>query len=260
MRDRVAHVDGWPINISTLQHAVAQISDAAQAEESFCCFTLNLDHLVKLRSDAEFRRAYTGVRFITADGEPVAHIARRQWHTVRRTTGADMLEPICAQAAVRGIPVFLFGSSIEVLQVVAARLERQSAGKLRIVGCEAPPNGFDPASDAARECLERIEKSGARLCFVMLGAPKQELLSARAMELNIKCGFICCGAAGDFLAGRQKRAPQIMQKTGAEWLWRLAHNPLRLGMRYFRCLLLYLRLEAVLATRRATAGLRPTKS
>ena len=33
------------------------------------------------------------------------------------------------------------------------------------------------------------------------------------------------GGAYDFLSGRQRRAPRIMQRIGLEWLYRLYANP-----------------------------------
>lgn len=243
MQDQVALVDGWPVNIASLPDAVDRMTLAARADEGFCCFTLNLDHLVKLRASAEFRHAYKAARFITADGEPVAQMARRAWPVVQRTTGADLLEPLCVAAADADLPVFLFGTSPEVLGPLKVHLQKLTRQRLRIVGSEAPSRNFDPAGPEAKEYLDKIERSGARLCFVMLGAPKQEFFSARAMDLGIKCGFLCCGAAGDFIAGHQRRAPDLMQQLGLEWLWRLARNPIRLGMRYLRCLALYFDLQ-----------------
>ena len=40
------------------------------------------------------------------------------------------------------------------------------------------------------------------------------------------------GAAFDFLAGTKKEAPLLMQRTGTEWLFRLATEPRRLWKRY----------------------------
>lgn len=44
--------------------------------------------------------------------------------------------------------------------------------------------------------------------------------------------MIAVGAAFDFHAGTLPQAPQIMQDYGLEWLFRLAHEPLRLWRRY----------------------------
>ncbi len=238
-----ASVDGWTVNIPTLDVAISQVIGAARAAESFSCFTLNLDHLVKLREDARFQRAYRAARFVTADGEPVARIARRQWPSVRRTTGADMMLPLCEAAAESDLPVYLFGTSTHVLETTIARLGEITGGKLRIAGYEAPPYGFDPESPAADACMDRIAASGARLCLVLLGAPKQELFAARAVERGVQCGFVCLGASADFVAGHQVRAPLALQTAGLEWAWRLASNPRRLGVRYARCAMLLASIE-----------------
>jgi exopolysaccharide biosynthesis WecB/TagA/CpsF family protein len=238
-----ASVDGWTVNIPTLEVAISQVIGAARAADSFTCFTLNLDHLVKLREDTRFQSAYRAARFVTADGEPVARIARRQWPSVRRTTGADMMLPLCEAAAQNDLPVYLFGTSTEVLESTITRLAEITGGRLRIAGYEAPPYGFDPQSPASDACVDRIAASGARLCLVLLGAPKQEIFAARAVERGVECGFICLGASADFVAGHQVRAPRALQTAGLEWAWRLANNPRRLGMRYARCAMLLASIE-----------------
>ena len=83
--------------------------------------------------------------------------------------------------------------------------------------------------------MDDISASGARLCFVALGAPKQEIFAARAVARGVPAGFVCIGAGLDFIVGAQVRAPAIMQKFGFEWLWRLANDPVRLTRRYTRC-------------------------
>jgi exopolysaccharide biosynthesis WecB/TagA/CpsF family protein len=234
----LAAVDGWPVNVATEAEAVEKITSAAARGESFAVFTLNLDHLVKLRSSAIFRNAYMHARFVTADGEPVARLARRQHSLIQRTTGADLVVPLARAAAEMKLPVYLFGTSPQVIAESATDLAERCNGQLDIVGSGAPPMGFDPEGPDADAALDRIAASGARLCFVALGAPKQEIFAARAVARGVKTGFVCIGAALDFIAGEQSRAPAIMQRNGLEWLWRLASSPRRLGWRYMSCALL----------------------
>jgi exopolysaccharide biosynthesis WecB/TagA/CpsF family protein len=222
----IAAVDGWPLNI------------AAQRGEGFAAFTLNLDHLVKLRSSAPFRRAYLQARFVTADGAPIVWMARRQAPNIERTTGADLVVPLAQAATEAKLPVYLFGTSAGVIADAASDLNERCGGVLNIVGSSAPPMGFDPESAAADAALDKIAASGAKLCFIALGAPKQEILAARAVSRGLKVGFVCIGAALDFISGEQSRAPVFMQKNGLEWLWRLASSPRRLGGRYLSCALL----------------------
>lgn len=234
----LAAVDGWPVNIATEAEAVAKIIAAAVQGDSFAAFTLNLDHLVKLRSNATFRKAYMHARYVTADGAPVARLAQRQNALIERTTGADLLVPLARAAGAQKLPVYLFGTSAQVIAESAADLVERCNGQLNIAGTSAPAMGFDPEGPEADAAIDRIAASGARLCFVALGAPKQEIFAARAVARGVKTGFVCVGAALDFIAGEQSRAPLFMQKHGLEWLWRLASSPRRLTWRYLSCALL----------------------
>lgn len=80
-----------------------------------------------------------------------------------------------------------------------------------------------------------MRASGARLCFICLGAPKQELVADALKKRCEGVGFLCVGAALDFIAGAVKRAPRWVQGLGMEWAWRLTSDPLRLAPRYWRC-------------------------
>lgn len=230
----LATIDGQAITIPTLDAGVVAAITLAKAGRGFRFFTLNLDHIVKLRHDPAFRTAYAGAELVSADGAPVAVLARRQAPGIKRTTGADLVRPLCKKAAELGIPVAFFGSSSETLERSAATLEAEFPG-LKIVHREAPPFGFVPTSDAATEATKRLAESGARIVFVALGAPKQEFFAAHAAIHAPDLGMICIGAALDFVAGTQTRAPTLLQNSGFEWLWRLGTNPGRLGKRYALC-------------------------
>lgn len=251
----LAEVDGWRINLRNLDEAVERIADAAERGDGFCVFTLNLDHLVHLRNNERFRRAYAAARFVTADGEPVARIARRQEPAILRTTGADLFVPLSLEAASRGLPVFLFGSQDGTLAKTATDLVERSNNTLDIAGTWSPSNRFDPEGPEADEAIARIAKSGARICFVALGAPKQEVFAARAVSKGVRCAFICVGAAVDFVARTQVRAPEFMQRHGLEWAWRLSTNPRRLGARYAKCALVLTDIEIVDPLRRRSHDL-----
>jgi len=231
---REFRVDGISINVHSMHQAVSTITAAAESGHGFCVFTLNLDHCNKLRTDPRFLAAYRRARFVTADGFPIVLLGRLNGVPVRRTTGADLLEPLSAQASRTGLPVFILGPSPAVIARASEELQRR-VGELAVVGSYAPGPNFDPESLEADAAIERIRRSGARLCFVALGAPRQEIFAARCLERAPGVGFVCVGAALDFLAGTQVRAPRFFQEHGLEWLWRLLSNPQRLAARYLRC-------------------------
>lgn len=236
-------LDGISINVMSMTDAVSSIAAALQNDDSFCVNTLNLDHFVKLRSQPSFREAYQRARFVTADGFPIVIAGRLAGAPVTRTTGADLLEPLCCEAARRAWPVYLLGSTEPTLIATAQRLSERFPG-LWFAGLRAPGAGFEPYSEEAERAIEHIAQSGARICFLALGAPKQEIFAARCLGRLRGTALVCIGAAVDFIAGTQQRAPHFAQATGLEWLWRVVKEPRRLGPRYARCIAALPRLVA----------------
>lgn len=252
----LAEVDGWPINIATMRQAIDEIVAAAHRGEGFSVVTMNLDHLVKLRRSGPFRRAYAAARYVTADGAPVAALARLQASEVERTTGADLLVPLAQAAAAARLPVYLFGSTDGVLARAGRDLAQRCDGRLDIVGSASPSVDFDPESAEADAAIARIRDSGARLVLLALGAPKQEIFAARAVAQGVAAGFVSIGSALDFIAGDQIRAPGILQRHGMEWAWRLATNPRRLGARYAQCALLLAEIAVLAPVKHRLSGTR----
>ena len=236
-------VDGIAINITSLPQAVDSIVSAAQTGDNFSVCTLNLDHVVQLQQRADFRAAYRRARFVTADGFPIVVLSRLLGTKIERTTGADLVEPVCQEARKRGISIFFLGSTEPTLATSTRRLSERFKG-LKVAGCFSPGPGFDPYADEADHAIESIRSSGARLCFVALGAPRQEVFAARCLDELDGTGMLCIGAGLDFIAGKQSRAPSLTQKFGLEWAWRMLHEPRRLAPRYARCMAVVPRLVA----------------
>src|SRR5215207_9107227 len=236
-------VDGIAINVLSLPQAVDSIVSAAQTGDNFSVCTLNLDHVVQLQQRPDFRAAYRRARFVTADGFPIVVLSRLLGTRIERTTGADLVEPICNEARKKRLPVFFLGSTEPTLAISARRLSERFQG-LKVAGCFSPGPNFDPYSGEADHAIESIRTSGARLCFVALGAPRQELFAARCLDELDGTGVLCIGAALDFIAGTQSRAPSFARRTGLEWAWRMLREPRRLGPRYVRCMTVVPRLVA----------------
>lgn len=255
----LATIGGWPINIASQRQAIAEIMEAAKRGDSFSVVTLNLDHLDKLKREQRFREAYAAARFVTADGAPVAFLASLQGTRIERTTGADLVIPLAAAAAEQRLPLYLFGTEPHILAGAGDVLRQRAGIGLDIVGSASPERNFDPDGAAADAALDAIAASGARLCFVALGAPKQEIFAARAMARNVPVGFVCIGAGLDFLVGAQIRAPAFMQKFGMEWLWRLANDPARLAKRYARCAVVLAEIAVVAPIKRLVGKLIPKR-
>lgn len=97
---------------------------------------------------------------------------------------------------------------------------------------DAPPGPVDEAY--VLDCVERIDRSDARLIFVCLGVPRQYYWTALAR--NHLAGRVCVsvGGAFDLVSGARRYAPAWVQRAGLTWLYRLSQEPRRLGPRYLK--------------------------
>ncbi len=135
--------------------------------------------------------------------------------------GTDLIPRI--MKLYKGQDIMLFGTDSPYLDRAA---ERVSAMGLKPV---LTINGFHEA----RYYLEAIRGRAAPLMILAMGMPKQEHVARLIAREAAKPGLIICGGAIlDFLGEKVTRAPEIFQKTGMEWFYRLIQEPKRLFGRY----------------------------
>lgn len=216
------------------------------ASRYVCC--CNVHSLVTASQEPAFSRALQAADMATPDGAPVAWMMRRlRAAGQRRISGPDLMLRLIEGAEHEQLPIYLYGSTSGTLKALVERLSRRFPA-LIVAGTSSPP--FRPLSDEenSRE-LRAIADSGARLVFVGLGCPKQELWMATNSR-QLPAVLLGVGAAFDFHAGRAKRAPRWMQQIGLEWVHRLCSEPRRLWNRYLTTNSIFLAKAAMQLTRR----------
>ena len=224
------------VNLVSMAQTLQTIAQRALARRGFTLFTVNLDHIVKLQRDAAFRAAYGRADLISADGWPIVAIMRRAGCDIERTAGADLLDPVCRLCADHGLPIYFVGPGAASQRAGLATLQTRYPA-LKIAGAETPlvPAGAD--AEFVAGLARRLTESGARICVMSLGAPKQEILSDALRARCPDVGFLGVGAALDFISGHATRAPMWMRRGRLEWFWRLINDPMRLTTRYALCAL-----------------------
>lgn len=226
--------DEIAVNIATRSALETEVTARLATGRGFALATLNLDHLVKLAADPGFRAAYQAQDLVVADGNPIVWLSRLARQSVDLLPGSDLVIPLATLATRGQQSVALVGSTEESLRRAATALRAAVPG-LTVAYTIAPPFGFDPEGPGADAILREVEASGARLCFIALGAPKQELFAAHGRTVAPGVGFASIGAGLDFLSGSQTRAPAWVRRLALEWLWRLLGQPGRMLMRYLHC-------------------------
>lgn len=192
--------------------------------------TPNADHLVRLARTPALAPLYQGAWLRLLDSRVVAYAARcLGLATPRVCPGSDLTSALLAAHVRRDDAVTVIGLRPAALVVLTKRY------RLARVAHHVPPMGFadDPASFAAARDFAVAHP--ARFTFLAVGSPRQEQLAAAIAATGHARGVgLCVGASLDFLAGVTPRAPRWMQRTGLEWLHRLAGDPRRLARRYLR--------------------------
>ena len=130
----------------------------------------------------------------------------------------------------KGYRHFFYGGGPGLAERLAERLGERFDG-LQIVGTWSPPfRDLTAAEELAM--IDRIASSKPDIVWVGLSTPKQERWMARYIGRLPAAVLIGVGAAFDMHAGVKKQAPPWMQRSGLEWLFRLATEPRRLWRRY----------------------------
>ena len=227
--------DLWGISVSatTYDELLDRVLQAATCNVPAIVDHMPVHGLVEAVRDTSLRHVLNAFSVLAPDGQPVRW-ALNVFHDLAlpdRVYGPEFMKRLCGRAAQDGHGVFLYGGSARAVVKLKARLKAMFPG-LSIAGCESPPyRELTPEED--REAIDRINGSGARIVFLGLGCPRQEIFAHQHRD-SIKGVQVCVGAAFDFLSGEKRMAPRWMQDRGLEWLFRLSTEPRRLHKRYLR--------------------------
>jgi N-acetylglucosaminyldiphosphoundecaprenol N-acetyl-beta-D-mannosaminyltransferase len=208
------------------------IDQTIQEKRQSYILTCNVDHLIKLRSDMEFKHVYSNAGAVVADGMPIIWASRLLNNPLKqKVSGADLFHRLGADFEQRKYKLFLLGSSSGVPELAVKNLKTMYPD-INVVGCYSPSYGFEQDEQENGYIVDMLLDSKPDIVFVGVGAPKQEKWIYNHYHRYKAPISIGVGATFDFLSGAVKRAPDIMQKTGFEWFWRLAQEPRRLWKRY----------------------------
>ena len=222
---------GVHIDAVDYKAAVNRFVEAGKQSKRLTVTALAVHGVMTGALDDEHRHRLNSLDMVVPDGMPV------RWglnllHRTRlpdRVYGPNLMLKVCEAAAQHGLPLYFFGTQRETLDKLIANL-RAKFPEIMIAGSE--PSQFRKLSeDESSALVERIRASGAKITFVGLGCPRQEIW---AYELGdeLRMPVFAVGAAFPFHAGTLPQAPTWMQNNGLEWLFRLISEPRRLWKRY----------------------------
>lgn len=206
--------------------AIEQMIEQRRANHDMSCkqvVTVNPEFVMAAQHDAVFRQCINQAALVAADGMGVVWATRYlRTPAPERVTGTDLVAELARRCALKGYRLYLLGAAPGVAELAGERLLQQAPG-LQIAGVYAG----SPAAEEEDAIIERIQSAQTDVLCVAYGAPAQELWIRRNLSRLPVAVAMGVGGAFDFLSGRQRRAPLLMQHMGLEWCYRLYREPWR---------------------------------
>ncbi|MGC1412611.1 MAG: WecB/TagA/CpsF family glycosyltransferase [Acetobacteraceae bacterium] len=191
--------------------------------------TPNIDHIVHLRSNAAFARAYRRAAIVVCDGFPVRYYAALCGIPVQRVTGVDILERLMS-GPLYGHRLFFVVDSEATASAIRSWARQRGA----VVKTAVPPVMFESDENLCRGLVRQINDHDTSILIMGIGAPKSEIWVDTRRNSLPPCWALCVGQATRIACGLTMRAPILVRRLNCEWLWRVCQEPRRLWWRYLR--------------------------
>ena len=211
--------------------SVERVIAAAEEGRGFSVTALAVHGVMTGVADDSHRYRLNHFDLVTPDGQAVRW-ALNLLHKARledRVYGPVLTVRVCEEAAKRKLPVYFYGSKPETLAKLVSSLEERFPD-LEIAG-SSPSKFRNTTALEKAEIASRVRESGARITFVGLGCPRQEVFAYEYRDL-LRMPVLAVGAAFDYHSGTVKEPPARIQRLGLQWAYRLAQEPRRLWRRY----------------------------
>lgn len=200
-------------NIDTFTFAEAlEYADKGQV------VTINPEMIQTAKNNPEFAKIINNAELVIPDGIGVEIGLKILGHNVRRIAGIEFGKKLIEKYSKS--PVAFIGAKPEIIKKAVENIKNEIP-ELNVAYMQ---DGY--FKDDERVLAELKDKS-PELVLVALGSPKQEFFISKAKELLPETLFIGLGGSFDVWSGVVKRAPEIWQKLGMEWVYRTIKEPQR---------------------------------
>jgi N-acetylglucosaminyldiphosphoundecaprenol N-acetyl-beta-D-mannosaminyltransferase len=238
-----------PIDALTMQETLLLIENAIDQNDPIHHVVVNAAKMVNAQKDLTLRESIVNCDIINADGQAVVWASKILNQPLpERVAGIDLMEHLVKLSSNKNYKIYFLGAKEEVVKRVVDKYSL-AYGKKIIAGYR---NGYF-SKEEELVIANEIAQCKPDILFVAISSPNKEIFLNKYKDL-IRAPFIMgVGGSFDVVSGLVKRAPEWMQKSGLEWLYRVYQEPGRMWKRYlitnskFIILLIKARLKMVFA-------------
>jgi N-acetylglucosaminyldiphosphoundecaprenol N-acetyl-beta-D-mannosaminyltransferase len=238
------HVFGLPFFDGNLDAFTAQVETNLRKHHALLpiiIFTPNPEQIVISQENLNFFMTLQKANYLIPDGGGIV-LASKLLHTFGRTTHSLTQRLTGVEVVHRFLHHFsqekmllIGGKGYEHLAHATLRGEEQGIPwfeleKRQIYWLSGYKDAQHPTPEEEQKIKEAFTRIKPDFVFVAFGAPTQEKWVSQHLHLlqNTKVKLVMVvGGSFDFLTQKVKRAPQIWQDLGGEWLYRLFQEPWR---------------------------------
>ena len=225
---RTVDLFGLTIDALSMDETVARIDWLIAQGGVHQQVSVNVDKVVKSRTDPRLGDIINTSDVVNADGQPIVWASRLLGRPLpERVTGVDLMQRLIAHAAVTGLRVYFLGARAEIVDLVLERVRRDHPAAVVAGGRD----GYW-APDEEPDVAHSVAAAGPDILFLAIPSPAKERFLDRWKD-TIGARFVMgVGGSFDVYAGAIPRAPRPVQRLGMEWLYRLVQEPRRMWRRY----------------------------
>jgi len=221
---RIDHVD--------MKEALKKATENINPLKPFVIVTPNSEIVVKANQEKELLKFIENAGMVVPDGIGLVIGSKLVKQPLKeRVTGIDLMVELVKYASLNKKSVYFLGGKPGFADQAAKKLKEQFKG-LQVAGTH---HGYfkgihTGARGHAEEMavIEDIKSKKPDMVFVAFGAPKQEYFIDAYKDVLGAGLLMGVGGSLDVISGNVKRAPQVYQKMGMEWAYRLAKEPWRI--------------------------------
>jgi len=187
----------------------------------------NAELIVKAQSEKKFKKIICE-NFATFDGQVPYFLAKKQNKEVffEKISGSDLIYDFCELAKNENYKIFLLGGYEDSNKLSIKKLQEQY--NINIDGYSPAYEPYPFLKESNEKILKKIKEFKPDILFVAFGAPKQEFWIDDNKKILEDIGVkwvVGSGGTFEFVAGKIKRAPVLIQRIGLEGVWRFLLEP-----------------------------------